>query len=181
MDWVHSTAFGLFASPVVPCIRGFSDSAQVDHRRTAAPHCPLPVVRVGRRPLGPWAALAQPDGKRKASEKRWVCMEGCGACCFLSGSDRGVEDILSGDDLVEYLGMIGDDGWCVHFDKDERKCLMYKRRPRFCRVEAKIFEELYGVQEDEMDEFAKDCCREHIEGIYGKESAEMSRFNRLVG
>ena len=107
-------------------------------------------------------------------------MEGCGACCFLSDSHRGIEDILNGDDVVEFLGMIGQDGWCVHFDRDERKCLVYERRQRLCRVEPKVFKELYGVQEDEMDDFAKDCCREHIDGTYGAESAEMSRFNRLA-
>jgi hypothetical protein len=40
---------------------------------------------------------------------------------------------------------------------------------------------MFGIEADELDNFAIDCCQEHIADIYGEESAEMGRFNGAVG
>lgn len=31
--------------------------------------------------------------------------------------------------------MVGEDGWCIHFDTGGRRCRIYDTRPDFCRVE----------------------------------------------
>jgi len=31
--------------------------------------------------------------------------------------------------------MVGEDGWCIHFDTGRRRCRIYDSRPDFCRVE----------------------------------------------
>lgn len=129
----------------------------------------------------PLAMTSNPSTTTSAStqlptSKPWTCVENCGACCYLGGDDRGAEDILDEEDLLSFMGMIGEDGWCMHFDKNARKCRVYDQRPRFCRVEADVFNELYGVEKEELDEFAKECCVDHIEGVFGKESREMDRF-----
>lgn len=31
--------------------------------------------------------------------------------------------------------MVGEDGWCIHFDTGGRRCSIYDSRPDFCRVE----------------------------------------------
>ncbi len=80
-----------------------------------------------------------------------------------------------------YLSMIGDDGWCVNFDRTSRECRIYQDRPRFCRVQADVFQDLYGIDASELNDFAIDCCRQHIEDMYGEQSLEMIRFNREVG
>jgi len=46
----------------------------------------------------------------------------CGVCCFIP--------YLSG---TKFKGIeIGKDGWCVHYDKEE-KCTIYSKRPMICR------------------------------------------------
>ncbi len=112
----------------------------------------------------------------------WLCVKQCGACCHLDPTDRpDLEDYLSAQELELYLSMVGDDGWCVNFDQDSRECRIYEKRPRFCRVETKTFEEMFGVEPAELNEFAIDCCREQIEGVYGDRSLEMLRFDQAVG
>jgi len=66
----------------------------------------------------------------------WRCISGCGACCRLDPALRG-EDLerLSDAQRSAYLAMVGDDGWCVHFDTGARRCRIYASRPDFCRVE----------------------------------------------
>jgi hypothetical protein len=48
-------------------------------------------------------------------------------------------------------------------------------------VEADVFEEMFGVEPTEINDFAIDCCRQQIEGVYGDRSLEMLRFDREVG
>jgi hypothetical protein len=43
------------------------------------------------------------------------------------------------------------------------------------------FETMFGITADELDDFAIDCCQEHIADIYGEPSPEMERFNQAVG
>ena len=111
----------------------------------------------------------------------WACMASCGACCHLGGRPH-LDDILSPDERAAFdellVGSV--DGWCKHYSQETRGCGVYEDRPSFCRVDSTMFEERYGVPEDELDEFAADCCREHIEEIYGDESSEMDRFEATI-
>lgn len=112
----------------------------------------------------------------------WQCVKDCGACCHLDPSDRPeLEEYLSPEELMLYLSMVGEDGWCINFDPLTRKCQIYANRPRFCRVEAEVFEDMFGVTPEALNDFAIDCCRQQIEAVYGDRSLEMLRFDREVG
>lgn len=112
----------------------------------------------------------------------WRCVKQCGACCHLDPAERpDLEDYLSPEELALYLSMVGSDGWCVHYDRNHRECSIYADRPRFCRVRADIFEEMYGIQPEELHDFAIECCQEQISGVYGDRSLEMLRFNQEIG
>lgn len=112
----------------------------------------------------------------------WCCVKGCGACCNLDPADRpDLADYLRPEELELYLSMVGEGGWCIHFDHDTRECRIYADRPRFCRVEADVFADLYGIEADELNDFAIACCRQQIEGVYGDRSLEILRFDREVG
>jgi uncharacterized protein len=111
----------------------------------------------------------------------WQCVKQCGACCHLDPSERpDLEDYLPPQELELYLSLVGEDGWCIHFDPDHRVCRIYADRPRFCRVQVDVFQDLYGIEPDELDEFAIDCCQQQIEGVYGDPSPEMERFAQTV-
>jgi uncharacterized protein len=112
----------------------------------------------------------------------WHCVKNCGACCHLEPSDRpDLNDYLSPDELSLYLSLVGEDGWCINFDHDTRECRIYDARPRFCRVEAEAFHNMYGIEADELNDFAIDCCHQQIEGVYGDRSLEMIRFDQAIG
>lgn len=112
----------------------------------------------------------------------WRCVKQCGACCYLDPTERpDLDEYLSPEELEHYLSLVGEDGWCINFNPITRECGIYPDRPRFCRVQPEVFQELYGVDPAELDEFAIDCCREHIEDLYGDRSIELLRFNREVG
>jgi hypothetical protein len=40
---------------------------------------------------------------------------------------------------------------------------------------------MYGIEPVELNDFAIECCLEHIEDLYGDRSLEMIRFNSEVG
>lgn len=112
----------------------------------------------------------------------WKCVKQCGACCHLDPADRPeLQTYLTPEELVLYLSMVGDDGWCINFDPVNRECRIYPDRPRFCRVQADVFADLYDIKPEEVNDFAIECCRQQIEGVYGDRSLEMLRFNREVG
>jgi uncharacterized protein len=112
----------------------------------------------------------------------WRCVKNCGACCQLDPTDRPeLAEYLSEADLARYMSMVGADGWCVHYDQTTRECLIYESRPGFCRVQADTFVTMFGIEPTELNDFAIDCCQQQIEGVYGPESDEMSRFNAAVG
>lgn len=112
----------------------------------------------------------------------WLCVKECGACCNLDPADRpDLDEYLSPEELELYLSMVGEGGWCVNFDRVTRECRIYEKRPRFCRVQPDVFEELYGIEATELNDFAIECCRQQIEGVYGDRSLEMLRFDREVG
>ena len=112
----------------------------------------------------------------------WCCVKQCGACCHLDPADRpDLETYLSSEELELYLSLVGEGGWCVNFDQTTRECRIYPNRPRFCRVETGVFHEMYGIEPEELNDFAIECCRQQIEGVYGDLSLEMLRFDREVG
>lgn len=67
------------------------------------------------------------------------------------------------------MSMANEDGWCKHFDKENRACSIYPDRPRFCRVETETFGSMYGVDPEDMDDFCAACCHEQISDVYGGE------------
>lgn len=112
----------------------------------------------------------------------WQCVKQCGACCHLDPSDRPyLSDYLSPTELSLYLRLVGEDGWCVNFDRQTRECTIYRDRPSFCRVESKTFEKMYGIKPEELNDFAIDCCHQQIDSVYGDRSLEMIRFNQTLG
>ena len=112
----------------------------------------------------------------------WQCVKQCGACCYLDPTERPeLDEYLSPEELKHYLNLVGADGWCINYDHLTRECRIYSDRPRFCRVQADTFEEFYGIEPEELNEFAIDCCQQHIGDMYGDRSLEMLRFNHAVG
>ncbi len=112
----------------------------------------------------------------------WQCVKNCGACCNLDPAERpDLEEYLTQEELEHYLSMVGEDGWCINFDKETRACQIYANRPRFCRVQPDIFGDMYGIEPEELNDFAIDCCHQQIEGVYGDRSLEMLRFDKAVG
>jgi hypothetical protein len=89
-----------------------------------------------------------------------------------------LDKYLSSEELELYLSMVGEGGWCIHFDHNTRECKIYEQRPRFCRVKPDIFQQMYDIDATEFNDFAIDCCRQQIEGVYGRNSQEMRRYNQ---
>lgn len=112
----------------------------------------------------------------------WHCVKHCGACCNLDPRDRpDLDTYLTPDQLALYYSLVGEDGWCIHYDPQARNCTIYADRPQFCRVETETFQAMYGIEPDELNDFAIDCCRQQIEGVYGDRSLELIRFDQAVG
>jgi uncharacterized protein len=112
----------------------------------------------------------------------WQCVKQCGACCQLDPTDRpDLEQYLTAAELELYLSLVSETGWCIHYDQASRECTIYADRPRFCRVEADIFQDLYGIEPEELNDFAIECCQQQIEGVYGDRSLELLRFDRAIG
>ena len=109
----------------------------------------------------------------------WSCMDQCGACCRLAPDER-PEAVAALDPLQQeqYLSMVGDDGWCIHFDSGSRRCRIYESRPDFCRVSSLCG--LFGVEPDQADVFAISCCRQQIRSVHGGRSRELRKFERLI-
>lgn len=118
------------------------------------------------------------------TEVKWSCVKNCGACCKIGDYDA---EVLKGmlrdeNDVLEYIAMIGEDGWCRHFNSTLRNCSIYEKRPRFCRVEPTVFKDLYDVEKEDLDSFGIDCCIDQIGEVYGDESQEIERFiNQNLG
>jgi uncharacterized protein len=112
----------------------------------------------------------------------WQCVKNCGACCNLTPADRpDLADFLNPDEMAVYLSMVGPDGWCINLDTETRACNIYEKRPSFCRVTAESFEAMFGIGPEDLNDFAIDCCRQQIDGVYGDRSLEMIRFDTAVG
>lgn len=112
----------------------------------------------------------------------WQCVKNCGACCQLDPADRpDLSDYLSAQELTLYMSLVGEDGWCINYDKATRRCRIYDERPNFCRVQADTFQQLYGIAPNDLNDFAIECCEQQISGVYGNRSEEMDRFYQGVG
>ena len=109
----------------------------------------------------------------------WKCIEKCGACCRLDPEER-VEAIEALDDtqINQYREMVGEDGWCINYNKHSRDCMIYDKRPNFCKVNnlSKIFK----LKEHKAELFAIECCRDHIKSIYGSTSNKIKRFEEAI-
>ena len=78
------------------------------------------------------------------------------------------------------MSMVGEDGWCINYDRDSRKCQIYDERPRFCRVKPDNFADMYSVEIAEFNEFAIACCEQQIVGVYGLNSSELKNYEDAV-
>ncbi len=112
-------------------------------------------------------------------KESWKCISHCGACCRLAPDER-VESIaaLNPDQLKVYLSFVGEDGWCRHYDKTNRICRIYEKRPDFCRVST--LGSIFHVSNADLDSFAIHCCKQHIRSIYGGRSRVMSKFQKSI-
>lgn len=111
----------------------------------------------------------------------WSCVQHCGACCHLDPSERpDVQNYLSDEEWALYQSLVGPEGWCIHFDSATRQCEIYAERPQFCRVTPEVFQRLYEVPPEELNDFAIACCQEQIAAVYGDRSLEQLRFERAI-
>ncbi len=112
----------------------------------------------------------------------WQCVKFCGACCYLAPTERpDLEDYLTPEQLALYLCLVGPEGWCIHYDDQQRICTIYDQRPDFCRVTPATFKAMFDIEPEDLDGFATECCQEHISDLYGEDSSELDRFNQAVG
>jgi uncharacterized protein len=110
----------------------------------------------------------------------WQCVSNCGACCHLDPSERPeLEEYLSKEELKLYLSMVGEEGWCINYDRDTRTCKIYQERPRFCRVLPETFKNMFGIELEEFNDFAIECCEQQISAVYGDVSEEMVRYQEI--
>jgi len=117
------------------------------------------------------------------SPPRWQCIAGCGACCRLDPAQRPEAlEALSPEQRQTYLAMVGQDGWCIHYDSGGRRCRIYAERPEFCQVANLI--QLFATTSDasptasDGDALAMACCLQQIRSEYGGRSRVMKRFQR---
>ena len=109
--------------------------------------------------------------------KHWQCISGCGACCRLDPELRSEAlAALSPEQRRTYLAMVGDDGWCIHFDTGGRRCRIYEDRPDFCRVANLV--SLFDSED--ADALAIRCCTEQIRSEWGGRGRVMRRFLRAI-
>jgi len=113
---------------------------------------------------------------------KWACVSGCGACCKLGPLDSRPQlgEYLTPEELTTYKSLIGPDDWCVNFDKDKRLCKIYDDRPAFCVVSPEKMKSMFEVEEEDINDFAAFCCREHIADNYGENSIELERFESVL-
>eukprot|EP00933_Yihiella_yeosuensis_P021275 TRINITY_DN16870_c0_g1_i2.p1 TRINITY_DN16870_c0_g1~~TRINITY_DN16870_c0_g1_i2.p1 ORF type:complete len:415 (-),score=111.05 TRINITY_DN16870_c0_g1_i2:24-1268(-) len=155
-------------------------------RRGRHQHAAQLVVMSAAEVADPSSSQITASPNSSSSCSKWKCISGCGACCYLSEQDRPyLQDLLSPDEYTTFKGLVASDGWCRHFDKENRGCQIYDDRPVFCRVKTwlNMKADGFGVDtsdEEEVEAFPAYCCREHIGAVYGDSSEEMQRFNEEV-
>lgn len=109
----------------------------------------------------------------------WTCISGCGACCRLDPELR--QDALAAltaEQRETYLALVGEDGWCRHYDSGGRRCRVYDDRPDFCRVSNLMT--LFGAEGQSADALAIACCTQQIRSEYGGRGKVMRRFLRAI-
>lgn len=113
---------------------------------------------------------------------QWQCIQGCGACCRLDPALRQEAiEALSPVQRESYLAMVGDDGWCRHYDTGARRCRIYNERPDFCQVANLVG--LFGQADlgsEAGDAFAIACCKQQIRSEYGGRGKVMRRFLQAI-
>ena len=116
--------------------------------------------------------MGQPD-------LRWQCIQGCGACCRLDPDLRPEAlQLLDQDQRQTYLAMVGEDGWCIHYDTGGQRCRINATRPDFCRVST-IMDKL-GAEGMAADGLAISFCRQQIRSESGGRGKVMRRFERAL-
>jgi len=115
-----------------------------------------------------------------ARPEHWTCISGCGACCRLDPDGRPEAlEALNAEQRQLYLSMVGEDGWCRHYDTGARRCRIYEDRPDFCHVANLLPLFADGACLD-ADALAIRCCKEQIRSEYGGRGRVMRRFLRAV-
>ena len=135
-------------------------------------------LATGSTPIGIYEKLsnkAKSIHKKAYQGIKWQCIKTCGACCRIHPQER-IEalEVLNEAQLKVYLEMVGEDGWCLHYDRASRRCRVYEERPDFCRVSS--LAKFFNISDEETDQFAIQCCLDQIRSVYGGRSNEMKRF-----
>ena len=122
------------------------------------------------------------EGSVLRQPPQWQCISGCGACCRLDPALRGdALEALSPQQREQYLAMVGEHGWCIHYDTGQRRCRIYSERPDFCQVANLV--PLFGSAElgsAAGDQFAIACCKQQIRSEYGGRGKVMRRFLQAI-
>ncbi len=109
----------------------------------------------------------------------WKCINNCGACCRLSPEER-LEALrfLDQEQTKKYFSLVDKNGWCVNYNVDSCNCNIYDERPDFCRVSN--ISNIFNIEQNQVELFAINCCRDQINHIYGKDSAVLKRFETEI-
>jgi len=113
------------------------------------------------------------------STPQWRCIQGCGACCRLDPALR--EEalaLLDEDQRRTYLAMVGEGGWCVHYDTGGQRCRIYAARPAFCRVDTIMA--MLGAEGEEAQGLAIHFCQQQIRSETGGRGKVMRRFQKAL-
>ena len=86
--------------------------------------------------------------------------------------------LLDAGEQRAYLAMVGEDGWCVHYDTGGQRCRIYETRPAFCHVDV-ILARL-GARGEAADALAITFCQQQIRAESGGRGKVMRRFLRAL-
>ncbi len=115
----------------------------------------------------------------KHKSSTWVCISQCGACCRLAPEER-LEALeqLSEEQQKEYLSLVASDGWCKFYNKSTKECLIYTKRPDFCKV--KNLSKIFKCEHKNNDILAIDFCIQNIKSIYSGRSSVLKRYKKAI-
>ncbi len=119
------------------------------------------------------------DNTMKKNTSKWTCIKNCGSCCRLAPEERPEAiDALTEVQRRKYFDLVGQDGWCINYDKSKRECKIYSQRPDFCRVEN--LTTLFSYKKSDKDRIAISFCKQHIKSVYGGKSTILKRYNKKL-